>query len=172
MNCLQYRITLPADYNMELIRERVMLNGYKTDKFDGLLYKFYLMAEKAEGGFQNEYAPLYIWATHHGINKFLFEGYFDSIPTSFGWQTIDNMVPYVIEGDLAKAKFVVQLNHKIKATDQMIKPAFTQSVDTAVAQMLVYNPATWVVSEYYFFDTKPSVKSNYAIYEVLHISEG
>jgi hypothetical protein len=42
---MQYKIKLPDNYDMELIKNRVKLNGYKTDKFDGLLFKAYLISE-------------------------------------------------------------------------------------------------------------------------------
>lgn len=35
MNSMQYKITLPNDYDMTIIRERVRKNGAKTDGFEG-----------------------------------------------------------------------------------------------------------------------------------------
>jgi len=40
---MQYRINLPNDYDMQIIRKRVLDNGSKTDGFNGLLFKCYLM---------------------------------------------------------------------------------------------------------------------------------
>ena len=37
MNAMQYKITLPNDYDMTIIRERVENNGFKTDGFQDLL---------------------------------------------------------------------------------------------------------------------------------------
>lgn len=42
----QYKIILPSDYNMDIIRKRVQDNGYKTDGFYGLKFKLYLITEK------------------------------------------------------------------------------------------------------------------------------
>ena len=42
MNAMQYKITLPNDYDMTIIRERVENNGFKTDGFQDLLLKAYL----------------------------------------------------------------------------------------------------------------------------------
>ena len=36
---MQYHVKLPSDYNMEIIRDRVRLNGYKTDGFKNLIIK-------------------------------------------------------------------------------------------------------------------------------------
>ncbi|HCW8618002.1 TPA: DUF4865 family protein, partial [Staphylococcus aureus] len=42
MHAMQYHVKLPSDYNMEIIRDRVRLNGYKTDGFKNLIIKAYL----------------------------------------------------------------------------------------------------------------------------------
>ena len=59
---MQYKITLPSDYDMELIKERISKNGSKTDGFHGLQFKCYLIQEKGiNNNFANVYAPLYLW---------------------------------------------------------------------------------------------------------------
>ena len=45
---MQYKILLPDDYDMNIIRQRVSVNGYKTDGFQDLLFKAYLIAEKVD----------------------------------------------------------------------------------------------------------------------------
>lgn len=35
----QYKIVLPSDYDMGIIRQRVKVNGHKTDGFYGLKFK-------------------------------------------------------------------------------------------------------------------------------------
>jgi len=45
--------------------------------------------------FQNSYSPLYLWKDSEGLNKFLFEGYYDNIITSFGWQKVNVGVPLI-----------------------------------------------------------------------------
>jgi len=38
---------------------------------------------------------LYLWKDSEGLNKFLFEGYYDNIITSFGWQKVNVGVPLI-----------------------------------------------------------------------------
>ncbi len=45
MHAMQYHVKLPSDYNMEIIRDRVRLNGYKTDGFKNLIIKAYLISQ-------------------------------------------------------------------------------------------------------------------------------
>jgi hypothetical protein len=62
MIAAQYKITLPNDYNMDIIINRVKNNGHKTDGFEGLGYKLYLITQKDENNnFQNSYSPFYLW---------------------------------------------------------------------------------------------------------------
>ena len=92
----QYKIVLPGNYDMDIIRQRVKDNGYKTDGFYGLKFKLYLITEKGiHHNFQNSYSPLYLWKDSEGLNKFLFEGYYDNIITSFGWQKVNVGVPLI-----------------------------------------------------------------------------
>jgi len=72
MTGMQYVITLPGDYDMDIIRKRVEENGNKTDGFPGLKYKCYLIREKGMDGFEQAYAPLYLWDQEEGMNQFLF----------------------------------------------------------------------------------------------------
>jgi hypothetical protein len=46
MIATQYKITLPSDYDMSIIKDRVRNNGHKIDGFDELKYKLYLVTEK------------------------------------------------------------------------------------------------------------------------------
>ena len=42
MLAMQYKIQLPDDFDMNLIRQRVRENGTKTDGFQDLIFKAYL----------------------------------------------------------------------------------------------------------------------------------
>ena len=70
---MQYKVILPKDYDMGIIRKRVQNNGHKTDGFPGLNFKAYLITEaEKNGNLYNSYAPLYIWNHSQGMNKFIF----------------------------------------------------------------------------------------------------
>lgn len=85
MDLMQYEITLPADYNMDVIRQRVMDRGSRTDDFPGLGIKAYLVRERGcHGSPVNQYAPIYLWADPTGRDHFVFGPGFDAIRTDFG----------------------------------------------------------------------------------------
>ena len=75
MQAMQYTITLPADYDMSVIRERVRTRGPRTDGFPGLAFKAYLVRERGvDGSPVNAYAPFYLWNDTEGMNRFLWGG--------------------------------------------------------------------------------------------------
>ncbi|MGW0701063.1 DUF4865 family protein [Streptomyces sp. NPDC002867] len=84
MHAMQYEITLPADYDMGIIRDRVARRGHLLDGFPGLGLKAYLMRERAAGSPVNQYAPLYLWTAPEGMNGFLWGPGFQGIVDDFG----------------------------------------------------------------------------------------
>lgn len=113
MNIMQYKITRPSNYDMEIIKQRVANNGNKTDGFMGLLLKAYLMLD--DNG-QREYAPLYVWNDYSGMNRFIFEGFYDNILHSFGWQNIDIYIPLQVNlsKQIKSAKYILEITHDIE----------------------------------------------------------
>ncbi len=85
MQAMQYEITLPADYDMRIIRHRVRTRGGALDAFPGLGLKAYLIREQDAGSPVNQYAPFYLWHHASGMNRFLWGGGgFQGIVADFG----------------------------------------------------------------------------------------
>ncbi|MET7406349.1 DUF4865 family protein [Streptomyces parvulus] len=85
MHAMQYEFTLPADYAMDVVRERVARTGHLLDDWPGLGAKAYLMRERGvHGSPVNQYAPFYLWRTVTGMNSFLWEGAFQRPADDFG----------------------------------------------------------------------------------------
>ncbi|WP_141203468.1 DUF4865 family protein [Streptomyces griseorubiginosus] len=85
MHAMQYELTLPADYDMAVVRGRVARVGHLLDDWDGLGLKTYLMRERGVNGSPvNQYAPFYLWNTVEGMNSFLWGGGFQGLSNDFG----------------------------------------------------------------------------------------
>ncbi|ARF77720.1 DUF4865 family protein [Kitasatospora aureofaciens] len=85
MHAMQYEITLPADYDMGVIRKRVADKGHLLDAHPGLGLKAYLVRERGQGGSPvNQYAPFYLWRTAEGMNGFLWGPGFRGLSADFG----------------------------------------------------------------------------------------
>ncbi|WP_371582642.1 DUF4865 family protein [Streptomyces sp. NBC_01314] len=85
MHAMHYEITLPADYDMDIVRRRVAGRGHALDAWEGLGLKAYLMRERGvHGSPVNQYAPFYLWNSVEGMNSFLWGGGFQGIVDDFG----------------------------------------------------------------------------------------
>ena len=178
---MQYKVILPKDYDMEIIKKRVKDNGYKTDGFQALNFKAYLITEtEKDGNFYNCYAPLYIWDGHEGMNKFIFEGYYDNILQSFGWQQIHIGVLLVVNlsDGFKKSRYVVEYAGSISQSKTLIGTQLNtmnenvQNNEKCLGNIIVYNPDKWGYSRFEFYEEKPEIVVNkgVTVYEILHIS--
>ncbi|MFI9272762.1 DUF4865 family protein [Kitasatospora sp. NPDC052896] len=85
MQAMQYAITLPADYDMGVIRRRVADRGHLLDDWPGLALKAYLIRERGVAGSPvNQYAPFYLWRSTEGMNGFLWGPGFRALCADFG----------------------------------------------------------------------------------------
>lgn len=110
MIIMHYRFTLPADYDMGIIEQRISLNGARLDGFPGLVAKAYLYTCRDDDGQnENRYAPLYFWREASGMQRFLQSPGFATLVRDFGWPIIESWL--ALEGqthmpDLADARFI------------------------------------------------------------------
>lgn len=82
----QYEITLPADYDMKIIRRRVADGGHVLDDRAGLGLKAYVIRERGiDSSPVNQYAPFYLWNDTGAMAQFLVGGGgFQNIIRDFG----------------------------------------------------------------------------------------
>lgn len=180
MIATQYKIILPSNYDMNIIKDRVKNNGHKTDGFEDLKIKLYLITEKGENNnLQNSYCPLYMWKDSKGLNKFLFDGFYDNIITSFGWQKVNVGIPLIdtTTQDFKNIKYIFEVTKEITPKESLknlkdeIEEYMSKLYD--VEYVVVYNPDKWKYSIFYFIEDLSKVKAEKGIiYNVLHISEG
>lgn len=177
MNAMQYKVTLPDDYDMSLIRKRVQKNGAKTDNFSGLLFKAYLISEKAQGAVSNSYSPLYVWKNSEGMNQFILEGFYDNIIQDFGWHSIQIGVPLTVElGDtftnasyLLEQNIVIPEQPSLKGIPSQLSEKTDAQLQNNVGKLIIYNPDKWQAASFIFYSEKPE-KYKTTLYEILHIS--
>ncbi len=175
----QYKIILPSNYDMDIIRKRVKDNGHKTDGFYGLKFKLYLITEKGiHNNLQNSYSPLYIWNDSNGLNKFLFEGFYDNIITSFGWQNVNIGVP-LIDNTTKRIKennFLFEIEGEIEPKESLnnLKNDIIEAIPKIenAEYVVIYNPDKWKYHVYYFIDDLRKVKKERGVvYNILYISQ-
>jgi hypothetical protein len=92
MLAMQYEVTLPADYDMGIIDERIATRGPLLDDLPGLGLKAYAVRRRGLGSEVNQYAPFYLWSSPEAMSRFLSGGGFRSLCESFGRPTVKHWV--------------------------------------------------------------------------------
>ncbi|MFI8521966.1 DUF4865 family protein [Streptomyces sp. NPDC085481] len=181
MHAMQYDITLPADYDMEIIRKRVATRGHLLDDFPGLGLKAYLMREREDGSPVNQYAPFYLWATPEGMNSFLWGPGFQGIVNDFGRPVVQHWTGLAYEEGPAATHPPRGATRRRTALAPDLSPveAVTEAVTThaqearaegVVATALAVDPRHWELLTFTLWaHTEPPAESGER-FQVLHLS--
>ena len=182
MYAMQYEITLPADYDMGIIRERIAVKAPLLDKFPGLGVKAYLIRGRGiDGSLINQYAPFYLWASIDGMRRFLWDGGgFSAIVSSFGRPIVQHW------NGIACVKNLGQNQHPPIATKRIEK--IVPDVDPAAAipaaratmvdsardpgvnlAALAVDPRTWELVHFTLWSRDPPEDAG-TRYQVLYLS--
>ena len=157
MHAMQYEITLPADYDMDIIRSRVDRARTMLDEFDGLGMKTYVIREHGvDGSPVNQYAPFYLWHDEHRMNTFLWDGMFDRIIASFGRPPVQH---WTAETG-SPTEFVVRAAEALKEHARR---------DGVHSSALVIDTRHWQLMRYTLWEGTPP-KEDEVRYQILHAS--
>ncbi|GAA4535155.1 DUF4865 family protein [Amycolatopsis samaneae] len=181
MHAMQYEITLPADYDMAIIRERVATRGHLLDAFPGLGLKAYGIRERGvDGSTLNQYAPFYLWQDTAGMNAFLWDGGFGGIIDSFGRPVVQHWTGLAFAEGPAFDEVPVAAGKRAEPVPAETAPA--DAIARALAELdehtrrhdvhsaaLAIDPRTWELVRYTLWrDTAPD--EDETRYRILHLS--
>jgi uncharacterized protein DUF4865 len=180
MHAMQYEITLPADYNMEIIRRRVETRGALLDDYPGLGLKAYAIRCRGVAGSPvNQYAPFYLWNRVHSMSSFLLGEGFAGLCASFGRPRVPHWVglsftPGPAFGELPRAatKLAVSLapdDDVADVLDRNLRTNLTSTDPGLHATVLVLDPARWEVVRFSLWHDRAHGSEGIA-YEVLRVS--
>lgn len=175
MLAMQYSFTLPADYPMEIIRQRIATAGPLLDNCPQLMVKAYLYALKGEHGAENRYAPFYLWNSSQGMSEFLLGQGFVGLTQSFGWPQVDHWLPWLTHFDraqLSHARFASIERRPIAPFSNLSRLRSRQRADPlALASVTAFDPAAWQLLHMRLWRTLPARCSRAAQwYAVGHVS--
>lgn len=184
MLTMQYRITLPADYDMAIIRQRIADRGHLTDDFPQLAFKAYLYADRnqpyAEGK-ENRYAPFYLWHDTDGMNAFLGGAGFAGVIASFGRPMVHTGSVWHAETapDLSIATYASCETAPIAAHVALgaLREAEQANVRTdiergALAAVSAFDPTAWTVTRFRLWrDAVDASCQSVDVYQVGHVSQ-
>ncbi|MEV8543434.1 DUF4865 family protein [Streptomyces sp. NPDC051572] len=181
MHAMQYGLTLPADYDMGIIRGRVARVGHLLDNWDGLGFKAYLLRERGvHGSPVNEYAPFYLWNTVEGMNRFLWGGAFQGLVNDFGRPEVSQWTGLAYEeGGAAGAPAAVAVRRRQRIAGSGELAAVMEDAvgetrrlageDGAVLAAAAVDPHSWELVHFSLWEHE-SPKAEGDVFQVLHLS--
>ncbi|MFD9859149.1 DUF4865 family protein [Streptomyces alboflavus] len=182
MHAKQYEITLPADYDMGVIRERVATKGHLLDAFPGLGFKAYLVRERGvDGSPVNQYAPFYLWNTAEGLGSFLWGPGFQGLCDDFGRPVVQHWMAVGYEdGGAAGDRPVAAVRHRRPVpedtrTTDLAEELFAEAQelagqDGAVGVLVAVDPRHWEAVTFSLWAEGAAAKTSGEVFQVLHFS--
>ncbi|MFF4272448.1 DUF4865 family protein [Streptomyces sp. NPDC001536] len=181
MHAMQYELTLPADYDMGVIRGRVARVGHLLDEWEGLGLKAYLMRERGvHGSPVNQYAPFYLWDTVAGMNSFLWGGAFQRLSDDFGRPSVRQWTGLAYEeGGAAGSPARVAVRRRQPVPDGVELAEFMADAvgeagrlaaeDGAVLAAAAVDAGRWEVVHFSLW-AHDTPKADGDVFQVLHLS--
>jgi hypothetical protein len=182
----QYRITLPADYDMNIVRERVATRGASFDSFAGLGLKCFVIREKGKfGADSNQYAPIYLWPQVDAMWGFLAGPAFAGIKQAFGVPPIETWAGYAYARsahltDPASIASVTRVERLLdpdtdlaggRQQERDAAAAAVERIPGLLARAVGVDPRSWrIVTFDYWAHTQAELPVGLHSYEVLHVS--
>lgn len=159
MIVMQYRFTLPGDYDMSIIETRIKENGAKLDGFAGLFFKAYLVSRRDEANTdENRYAPIYVWKNAEAMAQFLQSAGFKKLTQDFGWPQIDTWLALRLPAiDVVKKAGWLSINRKHIAAHTDLS---TLALD---GQLCAWDVSQWQMLQIDFCETMQAGKERYRI---------
>jgi hypothetical protein len=157
MIAMQYRFVFPADYDMQIIRDRIANKGHVFDGFPGLIFKTFLHASKGvapTNASDNLYAPFYIWENNDAMNRFLTSPAFITLCHAFGrpeikvWSVWGQHLPdHFAEARYATIESIpITTQSPMRAVQESENAAIGADVDAgALAAISAFEPGTWTL---------------------------
>ncbi len=183
MQAMQYDITLPADYDMEIIRRRVRDRGSLTDDFPHLAFKAYCISDAARTGQPNAYAPFYLWTAPAGMAEFLFGDPFAGLSASFGRPRVDHWLGLTFTPGAAIGSPPRSATRHVEliapTTDlrtlrdtETVRSRDTTTASTVHSRTTAVDPVTWQVVRFTLWTDAVDSRTDddQRVYEVLHVS--
>ncbi|MEU6811524.1 DUF4865 family protein [Streptomyces sp. NPDC046831] len=181
MQAMQYELTLPADYDMGVIRDRVARVGHLLDDWGGLGFKAYLVRERGvHGSPVNQYAPFYLWNTVEGMNSFLWDGGLQRIVDDFGRPSVRQWTGLAYEeAGAARSPALVAVRHRQRVPEgAVLSEAVREAVaetgrlaaqDGAMLAAAVVDTSRWELVHFSLWE-HDAPKAPGDVFQVLHLS--
>jgi hypothetical protein len=182
MMAMQYSFVLPADYDMDIIRQRIASKGHMLDDFPGLAFKAYLSADSSHGATaENLYAPFYLWREPEAMHRFVNGPGFAGVARAFGWPSIRTWTVWHdwLAQDVAQARHARRVVKSIAPYTSLAALREREQAEAgalrdsgALAVVVGFEPGSWTLVQFSLWrdaiDAPPQPQEQR--YEVGHMS--
>jgi hypothetical protein len=185
MLAMQYSFTLPADYDMAIIRQRIATKGHLFNNFPHLAFKTFLYACRSGGSAksrQNLYAPFYLWHDPAGLNAFLCGSGFAALKQAFGrpavtiWSVWHAELASVFDTATVATREIVPIVSE-EELDRLQESETAQAIadvrtNGALAAVAAFEPGSWTLVRFRLWDgyRQALERRNLQAYDIGHIA--
>ncbi|AKM04185.1 DUF4865 family protein [Burkholderia pyrrocinia] len=172
---------LPADYDLDIIRNRVRERGRLWDDTPELVFKGFLLREAGRyGATENGYASLYLWRNDSAFAGFVTDGRYRVVTDSFGRAPIDVQVALdARKGSASTGRFARLEALDIPADadlDATLAREITRNREAAarpgvVAAAVSLDPLRWRLTRILVSEHEPDDGGAGTVYQVLHLAK-
>lgn len=181
MFAMQYSHRLPADYDLEIIRQRVAQRGPLWDDTQGLIFKlFALQRRQQHGASGNVYASIYLWSDSDAAVRFLTDDRFNAVVDAFGRPQIETWLPLDARNGRARKPLSVYRHEReidamedraaLRAAEVELNRSIAARTDT-VAVWSALDLASWRLVRFTVSSAPPDAARGGAVYEVMHAAQ-
>jgi hypothetical protein len=175
-----YAHRLPADYDIDIIRNRASARGHLYDAVPELYFKGFLLRERGRfGAIANEYSALYLWRRDEAFHDFLVNGRFKSVTDSFGRPQIETrFVLDALKGEGSEARFLTKQEQDIPV-DADLTSAFAEEIARnreaakevgVVAAAVGVDAQNWKFTRVLLSEKEPAGREQGTAYQVLYLA--
>ncbi|QVN22010.1 DUF4865 family protein [Burkholderia pyrrocinia] len=172
---------LPADYDLDIIRNRVRERGKLWDDTPELVFKGFLLREAGRyGATENGYASFYLWRNDQAFAAFVTDGRYRVVTDSFGRAPIDVRVALdARKGRASTARFARFEDIDIPADadlDATLAHEIAHNREAAarpgvVAAAVSVDPLRWRLTRILVTEHEPDNGGAGTVYQVLHLAQ-
>ncbi|MBR8158308.1 DUF4865 family protein [Burkholderia cenocepacia] len=171
---------LPADYDLDIIRNRVRERGRLWGDTPDLLFKGFLLREAGRhGATENGYASFYLWRNEQAFARFVTDGRYRVVTDSFGRAPIDTQVALdARKGGASTGRFARLETIEIPADvdlDAALAREIARNREAAARQGVVavavsLDPLRWRLTRTLVTEHEPDDGGAGTVYQVLHLA--
>lgn len=183
MFAMQYSHRLPADYDMQTIRQRAAQRGPLWDDTEGLVVKAFVSQERARHGATGHlYASIYLWHDASAATRFLMGERFQAVIDSFGRPRVETWLPLDACAGAGRSRQALSLRREELAIDAAADRAALLAAETeanrqsamqadTVAVWTALDLSNWRSVRFTLSARAIETVDGATVYEVLHLAK-